>query len=240
VSGLVDAEGSFGVNVVRKETSKIGYSVLIYFEIALNKKDRQLLETIKQVLGVEKDLYYNKNDDTLKLKLSNLDELINNVMPHFNKYPLFTQKRVDFLLMCKVLEIVQEKRHLTIEGLNEILSIKAAMNLGLSDKLKNEFLTIKPLTRLTVETGIPNKDWLAGFMEGESCFYVSVYNSPKSKLKYAVQLVFKITQHARDVVLLENIFKLLKCGRVEPRKSGDAYDFAVTSFKEFKEYMIPY
>lgn len=243
VSGLVDAEGSFGVNIVRKETSKIGYSVLIYFEIAFNKKDRQLLEIIKQVLGVSKDLYFNQNDDTLKLKISNLDELINSVIPHFVKYPLFTQKKVDFLLMCKILEIVQEKRHLTIEGLNEILSIKAAMNLGLSDKLKNEFPShwlIKPLTRLTVDTGMPNKDWLAGFIEGESCFYVSVYNSPKSKLKYAVQLVFKITQHARDVVLLENISKLLKCGRVEPRKSGDAYDFAVTSFKEFKEYMIPY
>lgn len=240
VSGLVDAEGSFGVNVVRKESSKIGYSVLIYFEIALNKKDKQLLETTKQVLGIEKNLYNNKSDDTLKLKVSNLDELINNVIPHFNKYPLFTQKKVDYLLMSKVLKIVQEKRHLTIEGLNEILSIKAAMNLGLSNKLKNEFPNINQLTRVIVETGIPNKYWLAGFMEGESCFYVSVYNSPKSKLNYAVQLVFKITQHTRDLALLKNISKLLECGRVEPRKNLDAYDFTITSFKEFKDYMIPY
>jgi LAGLIDADG endonuclease len=94
----------------------------------------------------------------LKLRVSNLDILINNVIPHFNKYPLFTQKRVDFLLMCKIIELVQEKKHLTTEGLNEILSIKAAMNLGLSDKLKNEFLTVKSLTRLSVDTGIPNKD----------------------------------------------------------------------------------
>jgi len=60
--------------------------------------------------------------------------------------------------MCKIIELVQEKKHLTTEGLNEILSIKAAMNLGLSDKLKNEFLTVKSLTRLSVDTGIPNKD----------------------------------------------------------------------------------
>jgi len=44
-----------------------------------------------------------------------------------------------------------------LEGLNEILSIKAAMNLGLSDPLKIEFPNIKPLTRVIVETGIPNK-----------------------------------------------------------------------------------
>jgi len=241
VSGLVDAEGSFGVNIIKKESSQIGYSILIYFEIALNKKDKDLLETIKQVLGVpHKDLYYNKNDGTLKLKISNLIELVNNVIPHFKKYSLFTQKRTDFELLCKVLEIVQEKRHLTKEGLNEILGIKATMNLGLSDTLKNEFLNIEPLTRSIINTGIPNKDWLAGFMEGESCFYVSVYNSPKSKLNYAVQLVFKITQHIRDKVLLDNISKLLECGRVETRKSGDACDFAVTSFKEINKYMIPF
>jgi len=240
VSGLVDAEGSFGVTLVRKESSTIGYSVLIYFEIALNKKDQQLLETIKQVLGIDKSLYYNKSDNTLKLRVSNLDVLINNVIPHFNKYPLFSQKRVDFLLMCKIVELVQEKKHLTTEGLNEILSIKAAMNLGLSDKLQNEFLTVKSLTRLPVDTGIPNKDWLEGFMEGESCFFVRIYNSPRSKLNYAVQLAFIITQHSRDKVLLENISRLLECGRVETRKSGDACDFVVTSFNDFKKYMIPY
>jgi hypothetical protein len=154
----VDAEGSFGVTLVKKDSSKVGYSVLIYFEIALNKKDEQLLEIVKRTLGAEKSLYYNKSDNTLKLRISNLDELINNVIPHFNKYPLFTQKRVDFLLMCKIIELVQEKKHLTTEGINEILSIKAAMNLGLSDKLKNEFLSVKSLTRLSVDTGIPNKE----------------------------------------------------------------------------------
>lgn len=114
----VDAEGSFGVTLVKKESSRIGYSVLIYFEIALNQKDKQLLETTKQVLRIDKSLYLNKNDNTIKLRVSNKDVLINNVIPHFNKYPLLrsTQKRVDFLLMCKIIELVQEKKHLTKEG----------------------------------------------------------------------------------------------------------------------------
>jgi KaiC/GvpD/RAD55 family RecA-like ATPase len=81
---------------------------------------------------------------------------------------------------------------------------------------------------------------LCGFIEGEGCFYVSVYDSPRSKLKQAVQLVFKITQHIRDVELLLNISKLLGCGRVETRKSGDACDFAVTSFKEIDKHIIPF
>jgi len=77
-------------------------------------------------------------------------------------------------------------------------------------------------------------------MEGESCFFVRVYNSPKSKLNQAVPLAFIITQHSRDKVLLENISRLLQCGRVETRKSGDACDFVITSFNDFNKYMIPY
>lgn len=247
VTGLIDAEGSFGVHLVKKDNSKTGYGVLVYFEIALNKKDKNLLIIVQDKkkffflsLGVSGELYYNKGDDTYKLKISNLFELCNVIVPHFNKYPLFTQKREDFLLMCQVLKILEDKRHLTFEGLREVVQLKSSMNLGLSDKLAKDFPEIKVSPRQIVSTGMPNLDWLSGFIEGEGCFFVSVYNSPKSKLRLAVQLVFKITQHIRDVELLFNIAKLLGSGRVETRKSGDACDFAVTSFKEIDKSIIPY
>lgn len=31
VSGLIDAEGSFGVNIIKRDSSKTGYGVLVYF-----------------------------------------------------------------------------------------------------------------------------------------------------------------------------------------------------------------
>jgi len=86
---------------------------------------------------------------------------------------------------------------------------------------------------------IPDSNWLAGFSEGESCFYINIYKSEKSKLGFAVQLVFKITQHYRDIELLKCISNYLGCGRVEKRKSK-ACDFAVTSFKSFDEKIIPF
>lgn len=240
ISGLIDAEGSFGVSIVKKDSNKTGYGVLVYFEIALNKKDKNLLEIIMEVLGLKSNLYYNQSDETYKLKVSSIYELTSIIIPHFNKFPLYTQKRVDFLLMCQVIKLIEEKRHITIEGLKEIIQIKTSLNLGISDGLKRAFPDIEPLTREIISTGIPNLDWLGGFIEGEGCFFVSVYNSPRSKLKLAVQLVFKITQHIRDIELLLNITKLLGCGRVETRKSGDACDFAVTSIKDIEKYIIPY
>lgn len=86
---------------------------------------------------------------------------------------------------------------------------------------------------------IPDSNWLAGFSEGESCFYINIYKSEKSKLGFAAQLVFKITQHYRDIELLKSISNYLGCGRVEKRKSK-ACDFAVTSFKSFDEKIIPF
>jgi hypothetical protein len=52
---------------------------------------------------------------------------------------------------------------------------------------------------------LPNPFWLTGFTEGEGCFYISIYKSSRSKLGFAVQLVFKITQHSRDLTTLKGI-----------------------------------
>lgn len=236
----MDAEGSFNVSVIKKDYTKYGYAVIVSFEIALNKNDKNLLELVKEVLCLENKIYYNKNDDTFKLKVSNIDEFIKKIIPHFKEYTLFTQKRIDFLLICKVIYIINNKKHLTLDGLNEIISLKGAINLGLSESLKEEFFNVKLVERQIIDFGMPNFYWLSGFIEGEACFYVSVYNSQKSKLNFAVQLVFKITQHIRDKNMLDNISKLLDCGRVEIRKSQDACDFVITSFSEFKNYMIPF
>jgi hypothetical protein len=42
---------------------------------------------------------------------------------------------------------VNNKAHLTVEGLNQIVNIKASLNLGLSDMLKSEFAGYTPVKR---------------------------------------------------------------------------------------------
>ena len=68
--------------------------------------------------------------------------------------------------------------------------------------------------------------------------YLLVY-TPKSKLGLAVQLVFKLTQHSRDVELLKGIADFPKCGRVENRRE-EACDFTVNSLKSFEDIIIPF
>lgn len=238
LTGISDAEGSFGVNLSKDSSRKSGYIITHFFMMGLNIKDRPILESIKSTLGVG-EIYLHPQDNTCRYKVSNIDQLLNVVIPHFKAYPLVTQKHFDFKIFQKILKLVKNKSHLTSEGLQEIVNLKSAMNLGLSRNLEDEFPDTKAYPRVSVKfQGIPDPNWLIGFIQGEACFYVSVYKSPKSKAGSAVQLVFKLTQHLRDIELIKGIVEYLNCGRLEVRAS-QACDFTVTSIRSFEDKIFP-
>ena len=112
------------------------------------------------------------------------------------------------------------------------------MNLGLNDKLNSLFPETKAVVISKVHNTI-NPHWLLGFAEGEGCLFISIYKSPASKLKQAVQLVFKITQHSRDIELMKRICGFLCCGRIENRNNNGC-DFTVISFKDIEAKVVPF
>lgn len=58
-----------------------------------------------------------------------------------------SQKRADYELFKQAFELIKNKNHLTADGLKEIVSIKASMNLGLSESLKTVFPNVIPVSR---------------------------------------------------------------------------------------------
>jgi LAGLIDADG endonuclease len=239
LTGLIDAEGSLGVSIVKDTTRKSNYVITLFLEIGLNVKDKTLLERIQTTLGVG-NIYYKSSDNTYRWKVSNINQLSNVIIPHLTMYPLLTQKRADFELFVKIIEIIKRKEHISFNGLQKIVNLKASLNLGLTDSLKSAFPNTVAIPRPKVSfKEIPDPNWLTGFAEGEACFFISIYKSLKSKLGLAVQLVFKITQHSRDIELLKGIEKFFTCGRVEKR-STDACDFTVNSLKDFDNKIVPF
>jgi hypothetical protein len=73
------------------------------------------------------------------------------VINHFYKYPLITQKLADYELFKQAIQLIQQKEHLTIEGIHKLIAIKASMNLGLSKELKAAFPDTIPVLRPLVE-----------------------------------------------------------------------------------------
>lgn len=95
VTGFVDAEGCFYFSITKKKTNKIGWAVRPTFNIALHKKDQALLESIQASLGGVGGIYRH-GKDSVQLQVFSLAELTNVIIPYFDRYPLSTQKKVDY------------------------------------------------------------------------------------------------------------------------------------------------
>nr|UYR51097.1 hypothetical protein [Morchella crassipes] len=103
-------------------------------------------------------------------------------MAHFEKYPLLTQKGADLELFKQIVEKMNRKEHLTTEGVQEIVNLKASMNFGeLSDNLLSAFPNTVAVSRPIVKDPvIYDPEWVSGFVEGEGCFFVNIYKRKDS------------------------------------------------------------
>jgi hypothetical protein len=74
--------------------------------------------------------------DTCTYRVDKLKDILEVIIPHFDKYPLITQKLADYILFKEIASLLNNKEHLTLvtfgSGLSQILSYKASLNLGLS------------------------------------------------------------------------------------------------------------
>ena len=117
-------------------------------------RDLSILQEIQAYLGGIGRISAGKN---CGFYVSSKKDLTTVIIPHFVKYPLISRKQGDFLLFKSVVEMINAKEHLTLEGLQKIVSIKASVNRGLTNVLKVAFPnTIPALKSLAVNTEIPH------------------------------------------------------------------------------------
>jgi hypothetical protein len=181
VTGFTDGEGCFSVSVSTNLRYKTGYRVKAAFHIGLHIRDIALLEQIQLFFGVGN--ITKLGAESVQFRVSGLEDL-KVIMNHFDKYPLVTNKQSDYLLFKKVVYIMEQGIHLTIEGLNKIMSIKAVLNKQeISDGLNIAFPNIEPISRPDIkDRKIKSLHWLAGFTDAEGCFFVALKKSKGSKL----------------------------------------------------------
>ena len=169
-----------------------------------HKKDQALLELIQSTWGGVGKIT-KQREDSIQYRVSSVKDL-QVIIDHFDKHPLITQKRADYELFKQALELIQNKEHLTNEGIQKIVRIKVSMNLGLSDSLKVLFPNVIPVPRpIDKEQEIPGPHWIVGFVEGEGCFFVKILKSSKIESRYQVIVGFQITQHSRDAWLINSM-----------------------------------
>ena len=144
-----------------------------------------------------------------------------------------------FLLFNKIIKLIKTSEHLNYEGVKNILSIKGAINKGLSKELFNLFPKINIIGRPLIQVKeTPNLNWIAGFVEAEGCIKITILNKPNNR--YQVLLVFQITQHSRDRNLLNILLTYFGCGMLEKDNRNSVYYFSVYKFLDNYDKIMPF
>ena len=127
LAGFASAEGCFIISVNDASDRKAGAQVRLAFDITQDQRDEQLIRSLVEFFGCGD---VSKNRGAFRYIVNKLSDLNEKIIPFFLKYPVQGKKLLDFQDWCKVAEMMKRKKHLTIEGLNEIRVIKAGMNRG--------------------------------------------------------------------------------------------------------------
>ena len=233
ITGFVDGQGCFLINIDSKSDRKLGYAVSLSFKLKLDLRDKEILEKFIDFFKVGNITI--RKDEYIEYIISSIKD-IEVIIHYFDTYPLISQKWSDYQLFKRTFELIKCKEHLTVEGLQKALSFKAVLNNGLSDELKFAFPNLIPVIRPKVTYITPrikNPYWLSGFVDAEVCFFVSLTNNYTG-----IGLIFKVTQH-RDTYLLKEFLSYFNCGR-NSLCSSKAGDYIVTKFSSINNNILPF
>lgn len=238
ITGFTDAEGCFLLLVRKSPKCNTGWQIEPNFTINLHARDKNLLHLIHNYFeGVGR--ISKERNSCCDFTIGCLDQIITKVLPHFDKYPLNTQKHSDYLLFKKAVLIIKERKHLTFGGLQNIINIRASINRSLSPSLIKAFpLTTPSFRPIKVNNDDLHPQWMAGFVSGDGSFKVDVRESKEQKLGSRVSLIFVITQHIRDELLLKSFINFFKCGQTYSYKNYTEYK--CQHFKDIHEHILPF
>jgi hypothetical protein len=118
-------EGCFFVDIRDSRTNKIGKQVSLEFSMGQHSRDAQLFKSFTKFLECGR---VRVNASTVDFTVVSFLDIHEKIIPFLNKYPMVGVKVLDFLDFCKVAELIKNKEHLTLEGLERIKKIKSSMN----------------------------------------------------------------------------------------------------------------
>lgn len=201
VTGFYDAEGSFILSIYPHSNYKTNYNIILTFSLNLNLIDLPLIEELQKFFGVG---YITISGNSVLYRVSSIADL-EIIIAHFDKYPLLTNKYLDYNLFRKAFELIKAGQHLTEKGLLKLVGIKYSLNKGLSKNLIKAFPNIIPEPRGMFEfKGLTDPNWLAGFISGDGSFFVRFTHNEEGILKQ-VRLFFSIGQHIREFEVITGI-----------------------------------
>ena len=145
ISGYVDGEGCFSVSIRPRPQNNLKWEVVASFAVAQNGDKVEVLKMMKDYFGYG-SFRGNKTDRTIKYEIRSIEVLMKKVIPHFRRYPLQSGRQKDFVVFAKICERINKRRHLTKEGLIEIVKLRSQLSF-ISKRVYTNEMIIQQLSK---------------------------------------------------------------------------------------------
>jgi len=133
ISGFTSGDGCFHVSLYKSSFTKTGYGVVLRLQLSQHSRDNILLKSLISYLGCGR-VEENEKYSASYYVVSKFDDIIEKVIPFFDKHQIEGVKSSDFQTFKKIALLMQEKQHLTPEGLEKIKSLRSGMNITRTTK----------------------------------------------------------------------------------------------------------
>lgn len=133
IAGFVDGEGSFNASLRKKPDHKMGWQVVLTFNVS--QRESYVLAQIKKYLGCGR--LQTRKDGVHYYVCANPISLKERVIPFFKRFPFRSaRKKRNFSLFCQIADLMFEKQHLNEQGLERIIALRESLNQGKGRKRK--------------------------------------------------------------------------------------------------------
>jgi LAGLIDADG endonuclease len=115
ISGYADGEGCFTISISPRAKLLVGWEVRPSFSVSQNGDRAEVLHVIQAYFGCG-SIRPDRSDKTLKWETRRLDDLVDRVIPYFERYPLLSGKRLDFERFTSACRLAAEGAHSNESG----------------------------------------------------------------------------------------------------------------------------
>jgi hypothetical protein len=127
ISGYIDGEGCFTVSISPRAKLAVGWEVRPSLSVSQNGDRAEVLQLIQAQFGCG-SIRPDRSDKTLKWETRRLEDMLESVLPHFERYPLLSGKRFDFERFARICQLMAAGAHRRPASLVGIVELAAGMN----------------------------------------------------------------------------------------------------------------
>jgi hypothetical protein len=153
IAGFTQSDGSFVVTF-SKQNKGIPIRPVPVFNITQSITELDLFVALQKHLGVGK-LYKNRQNVVFVVK--SIDEIVNTILPLFDKHQVRGGKLLAYNIFKKVSLMIKNKKHLTVEGTLQILNLAYFMNKDTSLRSIESFNFLKDKLSISPLISEPSK-----------------------------------------------------------------------------------